>query len=113
MKKLLIALAVPIVSVLHAQDEKYYNGDTTGKVHMSIDASFKLTTFDSFLMHNLRSLEDYGVLLRGKVYKHDSEEVIYFCNYELVDLVVFLKNKDVIKKEEYFEDRVVTTEFLN
>lgn len=113
MKKLLIALAIPIVSVLHAQDEKYYNGDTTGKVQMTIDSKFKLTSFDSFVMQNLRSQEDFGVLLRGRVQKISRNEVIYFCNYELADLVVFLKDKTVYKKEEYFEDRVVTTEFLD
>ncbi len=111
-KLLLIALAIPIVSVLHAQDEELYNGDTTGKVQMTIDSKFKLSDIDSFMMHNLRGQEDYGVLLRGRVNKPSKNEAIYFCNYEGADLIVFMKNETIYKKQEFFVDRVITTEFL-
>lgn len=113
MKKLLIALAIPIVSGLHAQDKDLYNGDTTGKVQMTIDSKFELSNMDSFMMHNLRSLEDYGVLLRGRVQKISRKETIYFCNFETADLIIFMKDENVYKKEEYFDDTVVTTEFLD
>ena len=112
MKKLLIALAIPIVSGLHAQDEEIYHGDTTGKVQMTIDSKFELSNMDSFMMHNLRSNEDYGVLLRGRVHKPSQNEAIYFCNFETADLIVFMKDESVYKKEEYFDGAIRTTEFL-
>jgi hypothetical protein len=112
-KLLLIALAIPISVGLHAQDEALYNGDTTGKVQMTVDSRFELSNMDSFMMHNLRSQEDYGVLLRGRVNKPARNESIYFCNYEKADMIIFMKNESTYKKEEYFDGVVVTTEFLD
>jgi len=113
MKRLLLILAISISYGLTAQDESIYNGDTTGKIHMTIDSKFKLSDMDSFMMHNLRSQEDYGVLLRGRVNKPVENETVYFCNYENADLVIYMKDETVYKKEEYLDGRVVTTEFLD
>lgn len=113
MKKILLITAILISGGLAAQDESLYNGDTTGKVHMTIDSKFKLSDMDSFMMHNLRSNEDYGLLLRGRVYKPSQNEAIYFCNFEEAELVVFMKDEKIYKKEEYFEGSIRTTEFLD
>jgi len=113
MKRLLFILAISISCGLTAQDENFYNGDTVGKVQMTIDTKFTMSNMDSFMMHNLRSQEDYGVLLRGRVTKPAENEAIYFCNYENADLVVYMKDEIVYKKEEYLDGRVVTTEFLD
>lgn len=111
LKYILTGILFLAFNAVGAQDEELYNGDTTGKVNMTIDSQYPMDNMDSFMMHNLRSQEDYGILLRGRVQKTSPNEIIYFCNFEDADLVVFMKDGSVYKKEEYFDGSIRTTEY--
>jgi len=112
-------------------DEDLYNGDTTGKNHFLICLNYELNDMDSFMMHNLRSQEDYGIFHHGTIVKYKQNQITYYCNYRLIKLsddesdpndpsnyiaqnnllIIQMVNGTVTKKEEHFEHMTNYTSF--
>lgn len=112
MKKLLILLTMSASLSLHAQSQEVsFEGDTTGKAQMNIKAIYELSDVETFIMHNLRSMEDYGIIINGLAIKVSKNKCKFIVNYEEASLTVWVDRDDVVKKEEENSTKIVTTKW--
>ena len=112
MKKLLILLAMSASLSLHAQaSEVSFEGDTTGKAQMNVKAIHELSEVETWIMHNLRSIERYGIIVNGLALKVSKNKCKFIVNYEEASLTVWVDRDDIVKKEEENSYKIVTTKW--